>query len=632
MISRKGLWIGLGFAVAGLLSAGAGAQTRATAAFGSLVNQILAFFPALTGEIVEVKGKELVLSIGRREGVQAGMEFSLFREGRELKHPKTGETLGRVEEELGLAVVSQVSEKYSVASLASGAAVGPGDRARVTSGKIALTVTALGSPGVRPGLVEAVYNALAEELSTTGRFRIINGEAIAAGVAQAKIPPERMIEGEGLAEPAARYRVGHLLLLWVNQVQGRPFVEARLFSFLPGRETTPLVATGLFVPSSVKAPPVAAAREQFSSTPQPSAASPPPPEAPPPKPRSFLARLLFGEEKEKAEPEQVGTVSLPLREVAHLGFPVLAMDVAVSPKDKVPRLVATDGEKVYLYRVVERGLDLEWTYVPDGGGTLFSVQLAELSDDAGLEVVANRYSPVADSGVTSFILASRDGKPVVLARDLARILFAVDPTGEGVKRALWVQPFNPESLFVQGKVERSTLRDGKLVPNGSVRVPRDFRATGATLSNITGDSQRALAYVNEQNRLVIATDGKEKWRSTSRLGGGGYMRLEAPKKVERTGGSLFYSVEPMLLAVDLDGDGVEEVLAPLNDVEGVVAIVSRGPGGYRLQMLSTGFDETVTGLGAIRGAGAPILVIASVQFDGLIKKFGETRIIMTAPR
>jgi hypothetical protein len=626
MTERKGLLIGLGLALAGLVTTGAAAQTNAPAAFGSLVSQIAAFFPSLAGEVLEVKDKEVVVSVGRREGAQAGMEFSLFREGRELRHPKTGEVLGRAEQELGVAVVSQVSERYSVAAVAGGAGVRPGDRARIPAGEINLTVMALGSSGVGPEVVGAVYNELAEELGATRRFRVLSGDAFVAAAAQAGIPPERVVQGEGLAATAGRHRVRRLLVLWVKEVEAKPFVEARLFSFLPGRETTPLLTAGLFVPSSVKVTAAALPGGQPASNSRRFSANPQPPEAPRSSPRSFLARLLFGEaETEIASP---ANVSVRLREVARFGFPVLAMDVAVSPKDKVSRLVFTDGEKIYLYRIAGRALEPEWTYPASATGQVLSVQLADLNDDGVLEVVANRYSPQQNLGLTSFVLTTRDGKPSVLVQDLSQILFAVDATGDGVKRTLWLQRFNPDGFFAKGQAERYGLRDGRLVADGAVRLPRDFRATGATLSNIAGQGPRAVAYVDEQNRLAVATDGQEKWRSTSSVGGGGYLQLEVVRWFDRFNRGRFYSVEPMPLAVDLDGDGIEELLIPRNQVQGSLAVVFRSRAGYGIQTIHTGLEGIITGLGVIRGAPTPTLILSVVYFEGVMKKWGESSIIL----
>ena len=125
------------------------------------------------------------------------------------------------------------------------------------------------------------------------------------------------------------------------------------------------------------------------------------------------------------------------------------MDVSVAPKDQVPRLVMTDGEKIWLYRVVGQALEPEWTYDErfTTPGRIISVQLADLAGDGVFEVVANRYHPDPQILLTSFVLGSKNGKPVTLAKDSGQILWAVDTTGEGVKKTLWAQLFTSEGFF-----------------------------------------------------------------------------------------------------------------------------------------------------------------------------------------
>ena len=56
----------------------------------------------------------------------------------------------------------------------------------------------------------------------------------------------------------------------------------------------------------------------------------------------------------------------------------------------------------------------------------------------------------------------------------------------------------------------------------------------------------------------------------------------------------FFKMEPNPLSVDLDGDGIQEVLVPVNDEEaGRVAVVYRGPAGFRMQIVQSGFDKEV---------------------------------------
>src|SRR3990172_3669409 len=192
-------------------------------------------------------------------------------------------------------------------------------------------------------------------------------------------------------------------------------MDVRLYSYPGG---APLLSAAMFVPPSVKPQ----GKGQFSSDPQ---ARP----SPPPKQRSFLARLLGGELEAGAY--STGESSIPLKEAARFAFPVISMDVAVAPKDKVPRLVITDGERVYQYRVVNRALEADWTYSARSLGKIFSVQLADLDGDGVLEVVVNRYSHHQNVAFTSFILTTRDGKPAIVADNLGDALRAPPAAGGG---------------------------------------------------------------------------------------------------------------------------------------------------------------------------------------------------------
>jgi hypothetical protein len=219
----------------------------------------------------------------------------------------------------------------------------------------------------------------------------------------------------------------------------------------------------------------------------------------------------------------------------------------------------------------------------------------------------------------------------VLVDDVSDILLAVDPNGEGVKKTLWAQPFAKQGFFKQGDVQRVVLRNGKLVADGRVRVPSTFRATGAVFAGIAGKGAQALAFVDEYNRMRIAVDGEDLWRSAAPVGGGG-VKLEVMTTNERGGRSYIYTSEPQPIAVDLDGDGVEEIVVPQNQLPGRMAVVYKGPAGYRFQTVNTGFEGTVAALGAIPGDGAgstPTLVIAVVRYQNMFNTIGETQIIVT---
>jgi hypothetical protein len=591
------------------------APAPSSAQLQAIVNQVVGLFPRVSGEVVEVQGTTVTLSVGKRDGVVPGLELSLFREGRELRHPKTGEVLGKTEKALGRVRVEEVAEAYSIGRVEAGADVAPGDVARISAGKQRVTVVPFVG-GVRDAVVETALNDIVEGLGRSGRIQVAMGDHIGVWVTQQGIKPEEFLEGKGLSESATRFKIDNLLALHFKTVDRKPYVEARFFT-LPN--TTPVVASAAFVPPSVRTAP----RERFSSG---DARQPPQP-----KQRSLLARILGGELE--AGSYSSGENSIPLKEIGRFAFPVLAMDVSVSPKDQVPRLVMTDGEKIWLYRVVERALEPEWTYDErfTTPGRIISVQLADVDGDGVLEVVANRYHPDPNILLSSFVVGTKDGKPVTVFKNGNDILWAVDADGSGVKKTLWAQGFSRETFFRKGQAHRVTLKGGDVVRDVAVRVPSTFRATGATLSNVAGKDTRALVFVDEYQRLRVSVGTEDTWRSSSPVGGGSYLRLELLKSgtSARVSRSAFFDFEPVPVAVDLDGDGVDEVIVPQNQLEGHLAILFRGPAGYRFQSINSGFEGTITALGAIPGENPPTLIAAVVRFTTFLKSAAETQIIMT---
>jgi hypothetical protein len=585
-----------------------------------LVRQVTALFPKVEGDIIKVDGAHATLSVGKRDGVVPGVELEVFREGEELKHPKTGEVLGKKEDLLGRVTVEQVAEAYSVARISKGAGIAGGDKVRVTAGKVRLTILPL-STGIRDNLVEAAIQELVDDFTRTGRFQVGMGDPIGLALAQEGIAHEQALDGKGLARAAEKFKVEHLLVIHFKRVETKPYMDARFFS-LP--RTEPAVSTAFFVPPSIR-PTTQGGR--FS---QGGPANPP--QA---KQRSLLARLL-GRELE-AGSYSSGENSIPLKEVAKFPFAVVAIDVAVAPKDKIPRMVVSDGEKVYQYKIVNTKLEAEWSFNVRQLGRVISVYFVDLDGDGQFEVVGARHDP--NIGLSSFILGVKDGKPRYMAENLPMFLFPVDTEGKGYKHTLWAQRYTPEKFFTPGQADQMTWKNGKLVTEKAVRVHSSFRPMGATFSSVNGkDAVRALAFIDEFNRLQVTVDGEDIWRSGSAVGGGAItieQILNQGGKSSNYGRSSFYKIEPNPLALDLDGDGVDEILVPQNIVkEGLLAIVFKGPAGFRLQSIDTGFEGMITALGGFKtdDATQPTIIATVVRFKNFLKISGETQVIMTLPQ
>jgi hypothetical protein len=583
--------------------------------FKVLADQMAAMFPVLQTEVVEVSGTRVTVASGRPHGVRPGLELTAFREGRELHHPRTNKVLGRTEETLGRLVVTEVFENYAVCSLTPAPGAGPmqpGDQARVSAGKVRLMVVALG-PAARSRVVEAATSELVQELDRTGRFQVVFGDQIALWLAEEKITPEEFMRGKGLSVAAERFKLTHLLALHFTTAQGKPFMDVRLFS---AAIDTPLLQNALFVPSSVKP----AASQQFSSGPG---------NAPTQvQRRSLLERLLSGD----FEPNKysASAASIPIRPLATFPFSVIAMDVAVAPEDKIPRIVITDGQRVFVYRVKDQVLEAEWTHDKLMAGKILSVQFADLNGDGVLDVIVNRQDYKV--GMLSYILTTQNGRPAMLADDIPLILLATDEPGDGLNKGLWGQKADREKFWGRGTATRYVLKGNDVVATSRVLVHSSFRATGATISNLAG-KERVVAFIDEYNRLMITgMTGHELWRSQTPVGGGlAQAQIQIP--MHNTIVDKFFKFEPLPISVDLDGDGVQEIVVPVNQEDaGRMAVIFRGPAGFRMQVVNSGFEGFVTGLGAVPLDAGVSLIAAVVRRSGIIlKSTGETQIIMTVP-
>lgn len=97
-----------------------------------------------TGYVVSVEGPAIYLDLTAKNGMTVGSQFRVYREGKELKHPITGQILGTVEEDIGLIQVTKLLENYSVAELVSleaGKSILPADRVKLITQTHNLTVS-----------------------------------------------------------------------------------------------------------------------------------------------------------------------------------------------------------------------------------------------------------------------------------------------------------------------------------------------------------------------------------------------------------------------------------------------------------------------------------------------------------
>ncbi|CAN5593212.1 hypothetical protein BH11ARM2_BH11ARM2_04760 [soil metagenome] len=80
-----------------------------------------------SARVADVDGKEVTLNAGEDTGIRSGDEFVLYKKGKEIKDPDTGEVLGVKTTRIGRVRVSDVQKKFSTADVIEGDGATLGD-------------------------------------------------------------------------------------------------------------------------------------------------------------------------------------------------------------------------------------------------------------------------------------------------------------------------------------------------------------------------------------------------------------------------------------------------------------------------------------------------------------------------
>lgn len=200
--------------------------------------QIAGVFPLLQGLVVGVDDDRLLVDLGGRRGAYEGMELEVYREGEEVKHPVTGQFLGRRDVSLAIVRLVEVREEFSEAIAVSrekGAQLSWGDSVRVSGDRITVALPLIDPGDVRGANVHSITKDLAIALAKTGRFMVVEEPLIRALLAS-----ERPSRAGHPADPVAmevlakRLRAQALILGRLSHVEKRVFLGLQVLSTRTG--------------------------------------------------------------------------------------------------------------------------------------------------------------------------------------------------------------------------------------------------------------------------------------------------------------------------------------------------------------------------------------------------------------
>lgn len=606
------------------------------AAASDVAGQLAQRFPHLRGEVVDVQGEQLYLSLGARDQVLEGMRLSVFREGEELTSPSTGEVLGRLEEDLGTVTVTQVAETYAVAALTDsvgGVAVQAGDKVRITAGHLSLGLLPVMDQTAHEMPLTALADAVQRGLNATGRFHVAPRARLTIWLLEHGLSPGDVLAPEFMSEATKAMGVVYIAQPVLRDAGDTTVVELRLFA--PAQPQTP-VTTALAILSEAApmvqrlvSPPVPQPPAAAVSAPPTSPDSPPAaavPTAPAPTGNLTTLQSLLS-----ADPLALEKRYMPLAQ-----FPtgLRGFDTADIDGDGQTELVLLSGTQVSLYHVHENQLAPIASYSDRRPGALLSAQLVRLGDARTPGVVVNRYNP-SRKGMDSFFLVLQGRQLVRQQKGLSDILLAVDADGDGVNDSIWGQRFDGKDFFRRGQVRQYDLQNGRLKRQGKLALPNGFRATGAALAQLGAPGSRQLVFVDERHNLQVYDGKTRRWKSAASVGGSYVFAALDIRSSPQVAEQAQFDFEAIPAVADFDGDGVDEVLVPHNQARlgmmpnlnlysgGHVVMMRQTPQGFTLSPVSPEFDGVVSGVAVLKGRTPGILVAVSKR-EGVLKQKKQT--------
>ena len=160
---------------------------------------------------------------------------------------------------------------------------------------------------------------------------------------------------------------------------------------------------------------------------------------------------------------------------------------------------------------------------------------------------------------------------------------------------------------------------------------------GAVFSNMNGkDSSRVLAFIDEYNRLQMSVEGEDIWRSGTPVGGSNMtLEQETGQVTSRVMRTAFYKIEPTHSPSTSTATAWTRSLFRRPSVkEGLLAIIFKGPAGFRLQSIDTGLRVRSPRWEASRPTTRrqPTIIATVVRYKNILKTGAETQVIMTVPQ
>lgn len=246
-----------------------------------VAERLAAAFPRVEGLIIGFDGDRVLIDRGTAEGVFQGMELNVFREGEEFRHPLTGESLGRLDKDLGTVRVLHIYERYAEATVSKKtekAGFRKGDRVRVSMARMIAAFPNVDVEGVSGMGTRSMTKELAAALIRTGRFELIDERQLRSMLlAEKNVKAGELAHPQMLKQLADKGKIQVLLLSRLTPAAEGISLDVQAYSTLTGNQivlaSTPVWIGGIAPDQPPRTLPPSSTVRPTVTTPQDSAQS-----------------------------------------------------------------------------------------------------------------------------------------------------------------------------------------------------------------------------------------------------------------------------------------------------------------------------------------------------------------------
>lgn len=216
-------------------------------------------FPYLQGEVVAIKGGDVFLSIGLKDQAVKGNRLTILRKGAAFKHPVTGAVLGSLEDEIGVAEIVEVREKFSIArmvKMTSGKNLLPKvkDKVRLSSAKIRIAILPFINETKEPFSTEIVTRELSRSFLSKGRFDVFDVDRLQVWLLESGVATDELLKKDNAEKLKKEIRRDFVLANTIRNVKGKKILTSRLFSLAGRKDIFSAVAIADELPFEQQAP------------------------------------------------------------------------------------------------------------------------------------------------------------------------------------------------------------------------------------------------------------------------------------------------------------------------------------------------------------------------------------------